>query len=243
MSGFGSFSPEAYAKLQEAYASELSKAEEIEEAGVKIGKDTLSVETSPVRSAWLDKTGLWKYPDGKGDYQDRKQSPEDLLAALRNEAGEVQLPEEEISEEEAAQDLDSLSKEELNQLIDEILAEDDGEGEEASTDEESEDEEDDELGEMSDEELDALINEILNDTEYDDDSEEGGQGSEEEEDVEDAISIAEKIAALKEELAALSASVDTEEEVEVEEPTEEVEETGSQEEPVEEEVTSDDEPA
>jgi hypothetical protein len=236
MSGFGSFSPEAYAKLQEAYANQLSKAEEIEEAGVKIGQDTLGVETAPIRSAWLDKTGLWKYPDGKGDYKDKKQSPEDLLAALRNEAGDVEIPEEELDDEAAAAELDSLSEEELNALIEDILSEDEEEGEES----------DDEEEEMSDEELDSLIDEILRDLDTDEEETQVSVEEEvEEEEVEDAISIAEKIAALKEELAALSASVDVEEVEEVsEEPTEPVEETDSQEQPVEEEeVTSDDEPA
>jgi hypothetical protein len=225
MSGFGSFSPEAYAKLQEAYANELSKAEEAEAAGVKIGNDTLGVETAPLRSAWLDKTGLWQYPDGKGEYQDKKQSPEDLLAALRNGEGEVELPEEELSDEEAAAELDSMTDEELDRLIDEILAEDDTE----AGDEEEEEEEDDSV-------TDEVIEEVKSEDET-------VVADSEEEEVDDAISIAEKIAALKEELAALSASVDTEEGVEDEEPTPDVEETDSEEEPVEEEVTSDDEPA
>ena len=89
MSGFGSFSQEAYDQLRQAYSDQLQRAEEIEEAGVQIGQDKLGVETAPVRSDWLDKTGLWKYPDGRGERQDVEQRQQDLLAALRDENGNL----------------------------------------------------------------------------------------------------------------------------------------------------------
>lgn len=270
MSGFGSFSQEAYDQLKEAYASQLLEAEEIEKAGVKIGQDTLGVETAPFKADWLDKTGLWKYPDGKGDYTDRKQTPEDLLAALRDGDGNVAVAAEEESDEEL--DLDALSDEELDAYIDEIMASIDEEEGDAD-DSESDDEEDEA---MSDEELDALVNSILegvdgdteltddeidalvdryfegNDEESDDEEERldedfnaDGMGDMIGEEDDDAISIADKIAALKAELAELSAGLDVEETDESEEePTEAVEETDSEEDPIEEEeVTSDDEPA
>ena len=266
MSGFGSFSQEAYDQLKEAYASQLLEAEEIEKAGVKIGQDTLGVETAPFKADWLDKTGLWKYSDGKGDYADRKQTPADLLAALRDEDGNVAVTAEEESDEEL--NLDALSDEELDAYIDEIMAsidEEEGDAGESELDDEGDET-------MSDEELDALVNSILGG--IDDDAEltdekinalvdryfDGQSGDSEEEEAaeeivdeasevendDDAISIADKIAALKAELAELSAGLDVEEtdEGEEEEPTETVEETDSEEDPIEEEeVTSDDEPA
>lgn len=229
MSGFGSFSQDAYEQLKEAYAQQLFLADEAEKAGVKIGQDTLGVETAPIKSVWLDKTGLWRYPDGKGEYADTEQKQQDLLAALRNEEGEVELPE---AEQEL--DLDSLSEEELDAMIDEILNEIEGEG---GGEEESEEDEG-ERGEeepLSEEELNALIDEIL----AEDDEDEEPQLS--------AADISARIAELKAELASLSEQVEEEEEEEEYEPEETLgaeEETDSEDELVEEEeVASDDEPA
>jgi len=223
MSGFGSFSQDAYEQLREAYAQQLFLADEAEKAGVKIGQDTLGVETAPIKSVWLDKTGLWRYPDGKGEYADTEQKQQDLLAALRNEEGEVELPE---AEQEL--DLDSLSDEELDSMIDEILNEIEGE---EGGEEESEGEEEP----LSEEELIALIDEIL----AEDDKDEEPQLS--------AADISARIAELKAELASLSEQVEEEEEEEEYEPEETLgaeEETDSEDEPVEEEeVASNDEPA
>lgn len=239
MSGFGQFSQEAYDQLREAYSNQLSQAEDVETAGVKIGSDTLGLETAPFKADWLDKTGLWKYPDGKGDYMDTKQSQEDLLAALRSQDGDE--TEEDI-------DLSDLSDEELLALAAQMVEEEGG-------DEESEEKEE-EIGDLTDEELDALLDEILAASEDDEESEDEEESDDEEEEGDeeegdDAISVAEKIAALKEELASLSASLtlegdeeEAEAEDEEEEPTEAVEETDSEEDPIkeEEEVNSDDEP-
>jgi hypothetical protein len=235
MSGFGQFSQEAYDQLREAYSNQLSQAEDVETAGVKIGSDTLGLETAPYKADWLDKTGLWKYPDGKGDYMDAKQSQEDLLAALRSGN------EDEIDED---MDLSDLSDEELLALAAQMVEEED-------------EEEEGEIGDLTDEELDALLDEILAASEDDEESEDEEESDDEEEesveeeDGDDAISVAEKIAALKEELASLSANLtlegdeeEAEAEDEEEEPTEAVEETDSEEDPIEEEeeVNSDDEP-
>jgi len=236
MSGFGQFSQEAYDQLREAYSNQLSQAEDVETAGVKIGSDTLGLETAPFKADWLDKTGLWKYPDGKGDYMDTKQSQEDLLSALRSEN------EDEIEEDI---DLSDLSDEELLALAAQMV------------EEEGEDEEEDKIGDLTDEELDALLDEILTESEEDEESEDEEESDDEEEEGDeekgdDAISVAEKIAALKEELASLSANLtlegdeeEAEAEDEEEEPTEAVEETDSEEDPIEEEeeVDSDDESA
>jgi len=217
MSGFGGFTPEAYQQLQEAYNQQLTEAEEIENAGVKIGNETLGVETAPFKADWLDKTGLWKYPDGKGDYMDAKQKQENLLAAL-------QTTEEDEKDDEI--DFDNLSDEDIQEILDSISVEDedgDGDGEE-------------EEEEMTDGELEALVDELLSGSDSDDELEDSdsdlddldldeleslvseilGEPAQEAEinDDYDAISVSDKIAALKEELFMLSNSVQEDEEPE-----------------------------
>ena len=200
MSGFGSFSQEAYQQLQEAYSAQLLAANEAEEAGVQIGNEKFSVETEAISSPWLEKTGLWQYPSGKGDHMDLKQSPEDLLAALRNEDGEVVSG---LVDKEEDQNLDELSNEELDAFIDEIL--------EGLDESEGEEEEGQDLDELSDEELDAAIDEIVADIE-----------SREEEDPE---VIAQRIEELKQELDTLAKFLaESQENEEEEEDTQEEEE-------------------
>lgn len=216
MSGFGGFSQEAYDQLRQSYAQQLLKAEEAENAGVTIGQDRLGLETAPLRSPWLDKTGLWQYPDGRGDHLDVQKKQVDLLAALQKE------------DEEEDVDLSTMSDEEIDSLIDEVLAEiDDGEDEVEEDDEEMSDEEiealvnevlsrvngDDDLNleDMSDDELDSMIDEILAEVE----SDEEAQAADLEDEEPDANDIAARIAELKAELAALTE--DSEEEDDEEE--------------------------
>ena len=219
MSGFGGFTPEAYQQLQEAYNQQLTEAEEIEKAGVKIGNETLGVETAPFKADWLDKTGLWEYPDGKGDYMDAKQKQENLLAALQTT--------KEDDDDEI--DFDNLSDEEIQEILDSISVEDEDGGEEEEGEEE----------EMTDEELEALVDELLSGSDSDDELEDSDSDLddldldeleslvseilgeqpvaaeiEDDEDDYDAISISDKIAALKEELFMLSNSVQEDEEPE-----------------------------
>lgn len=252
MSGFGSFSQEAYEQLQQAYAAQLQKAEETEEQGVKIGSDTLGVETAPVRSAWLDKTGLWQYPDGRGERQDVEQKQQDLLAALRDSEGNLPAEDEEL-------ELSDMSDEELDAMIDEVLAEIESDEEAAAADLDDEDPEFDALvrqmlegidEDTSDEEIDAMLDELLGPA----DDEEGEDVEPEPEDdgEPDADDIAARIAELKAELAALTEDGgDEEEEEEYEDEDyapeetqgEEEEETESEDDTADdEEVTSDDEP-
>jgi hypothetical protein len=230
MSGFGQFSQEAYDQLREAYADSLTQAEDVEKEGIKIGGETLGLETAPFKADWLDKTGVWQYPSGKGDYQDARQSPEDLMAALRDENGEIEnsSSDADIENEEEDVDLESMTDEEFDAYINELLVEmeDDDSIDPSNLDEEEDDDID--LSDLNDEELLELAQNLVEDEE----------ASEEEE--EDLISVSDKIAALKEELAALSANVTLEEDEE-----ESTEETDSEEDPIEEqeEVDSDDEPA
>lgn len=225
MSGIGSFSPEAYEQLQQAYASQLARADEIEEAGVKVGADTLGVETVPIKSDWLDRTGLWKYPDGRGEHMDVKQKQQDLLAALRNEDGEVEIP---VDDEEPS--LDEMTNEQVDQMIDEILADlDDSDDSDeidntldsvltdVDIDEESSDSS---IDEMTDEELDAYIDQLIGESEP----------------------TAEDIAIRIEELKAqLSALTESDEDTEDTEDTEEPEETQGEEDETESELSPEDE--
>jgi hypothetical protein len=228
MSGIGSFSPEAYEQLQQAYASQLARADEIEEAGVKVGADTLGVETVPIKSDWLDKTGLWKYPDGRGEHMDVKQKQQDLLAALRNEDGEVEIP---VEDEEPS--LDEMTNEQVDQMIDEILSDlDDSEDSEDSDEidntldsvlseiDPDEESSDSSIDEMTDEELDAYIDQLVGESEP----------------------TAEDIAIRIEELKAqLSALTESDEDTEDTEDTEEPEETQGEEEETESELPPEDE--
>jgi hypothetical protein len=211
MSGFGSFSPEAYQQLQEAYAAQLTAADESESAGVTVAGEKFSVETESAPSPWLEKTGLWQYPSGKGDHLDVQQKQQDLLAALRNEDGELVI---ENDQDESDDSLDGLSEDELNALIDRILSEED-EGEEEEEDEakveaeaeieiEAEVDEDSEKDEeLTDAQLDTLIDELFSDDEGDseDDTEDEPPGKTAEE-------IASEIEALKAELAEISEDVE-----------------------------------
>ena len=212
MSGIGSFSQEAYEQLRAAYASELLRADDQENAGVTVGKDSMGVETAAINSMWLDKTGLWKYPDGKGEYQDVEQKQQDLLAVLRNDDGEVVIPSGIDDEAE----LDSMSDEELDALVDEVL-------EEIEEDEAD----DDEFDNLSDDEFDQLIDQILTEIE-EEDEEDSDEIAIEEPSAED---ISARIQELKAELQALTEG--QEEEDEEEEETEEPEETEGEEEETE----------
>jgi hypothetical protein len=218
MSGFGSFSPEAYQQLQEAYAAQLTAADESESAGVTVAGEKFSVETESAPSPWLEKTGLWQYPSGKGDHLDVQQKQQDLLAALRNEDGELVI---ENLQDESDNSLGGLSEDELNALIDQILSEED-EGEEEDGDEveaktetgPDEDSEKDE--ELTDEQLDTLIDELFSDDEGDSED-----GTEDEPPGKTAEEIASEIEALKAELAEISEDVEETDVEDDQEPDEE----------------------
>ena len=232
MSGFGQFSQEAYDQLRQAYADSLTQAENVEKEGIKIGENTLGLETAPFKADWLDKTGVWRYPSGRGDYQDARQSPEDLMAALRDENGEIKSSSSDVGDEEEDVDLESMTDEEIDSFVDQLLAEMEAEDDQEDGEDEDENEDEDEdvdLSDLSDEELLELAKEVL----ADEDEEEETPDEEEEEDL---ISVADKIAALKEELAALSANLTLEgDEEEAEDEEEEPTETDSDEDPIEEE--------
>ena len=135
----GDFSQEAYQALREAYANELVTQEEAEIQGVSVMGQSLSTETIPVDSPWLDKVGLEQYPTGKSAYSDEPQrTPEEVLEIMR--ASVAKRDAEESDEVEETEEDESMSDEEVDNLIESIL---DDEDEDEEDDEEPEDDESD----------------------------------------------------------------------------------------------------
>ena len=188
----GDFSQEAYQALREAYANELVTQEEAEIQGVSVMGQSLSTETIPVDSPWLDKVGLEQYPSGKSAYSDEPQrTPEEVLEIMR--ASVAKRDAEEADEVEETEEDESMSDEEVDNLIESILDdEDEDEDEEEEGTEEGDDEEEDEDEDEED------------DGEEEDDDE---SDSEEVEEVEEEMSpddIASEIEALRAELDAMT---------------------------------------
>ena len=191
----GDFSQEAYQALREAYANEMVTQEEAEVQGVQVMGLNLSTETIPVDSPWLDKVDLEQYPSGKSAYSDEPQrTPEEVLEIMR--ASVAKRDAEESDEVEETEE-ESMSDEEVDNLIESILDDEDDDSEETD-EEEGEEEEDDE-----DEEED-------NDEEDEDGEEEEDEETEEETDDSDEADemspddIASEIEALRAELDAMT---------------------------------------
>ncbi len=187
----GDFSQEAYQALREAYANQLTGQEEQELEGVRVMGQKMSMETLPVDSPWRDKIKAWTYPAGKSSYNDGPQkSPEEVLEIMREAAAERDAIY--AKSQEADDEIDEMSDEDLDAYVDSILAEDEDEDEE----EEDEDEVELEDNGLTDEELDAVF-EADEDEEEDDEVEEEEEEEEEEYDPEE---IASQIQALREQL-------------------------------------------
>ena len=194
----GDFTQEAYQQLRAAYADSLSTQEDQELEGKEIFGQKMSLETLPVNSPWRDKIKDWQYPDGKSEYQDGKQSPDEILQLMRDSVMEKKAADAEAEE---------LSDEELDAILDEILEEgdDDLDEDEESEDEESNEEESDEEEEDEedeDEELDGVDDDEIIDDGPDDeevDEEEEEEFDEEEEEVDPEV-VAAQIAELKEQI-------------------------------------------
>ena len=133
----GDFSPEAYEQLREAYAKEAEDQRTAEEKGFDIMGLNLGLETAPVDSPWADKIELWEYPDGKSEYEDKKQSPDEILQIMRDAAQERIDAESEEEEEE---------EESVEEEVDEDEEGDEDEGEDEEDDEDDEDDEEEEEG-------------------------------------------------------------------------------------------------
>mgnify|MGYP000188447704 CR=1 FL=1 len=142
----GDFTQEAYQQLRDAYANSLSTQEEQEIEGRTVLGQQMSLETLPVDSPWRDKIKDWQYPDGKTEYQDGKQSPDEILQLMRDSVTEKKAADEEA---------ETLSDEELDAILDEILEEGDDDDDESGEDEsEAEEEDEDEDEEVEEEEED-----------------------------------------------------------------------------------------
>lgn len=149
----GDFSAEAYQQLRDAYAKQLNSTDDAEAAGREVMGQQLPLETMKVDSPWADKVNPWTYPNGKSEYIDGKQSPDEILAIMRDAAQEridadkVEEAKELVAEaEEVEVEEEEMSDEELDELVRSVLSDEDDV-------EEDEDEEEDEE-ERGDEGLD-----------------------------------------------------------------------------------------
>ena len=201
----GDFSQEAYQALREAYANEMVTQEEAEIQGVSVMGQSLSTETIPVDSPWLDKVGLEQYPTGKSAYSDEPQrTPEEVLEIMR--ASVAKRDEEEADEVEETEEDESMSDEEVDNLIESILDDEDEteEGKEEEGDsEETEEEESDEEEEEDSEDEEEDDGEEEDDDESDDEPEDDESDSEEVDDM-SPDDIAYEIEALRAELDAMT---------------------------------------
>jgi len=200
----GDFSQEAYQALREAYANEMVTQEEAEIQGVSVMGQSLSTETIPVDSPWLDKVGLEQYPTGKSAYSDEPQrTPEEVLEIMR--ASVAKRDEEEADEVEETEEDESMSDEEVDNLIESILDDEDDEEEDGDDSEETDDEEDDEEEEEDedDEEEDEEDDGEEEDDESDDEPEDDESDSEEVDEM-SPDDIAYEIEALRAELDAMT---------------------------------------
>ena len=137
----GDYNADALEAFRAAYASQMQTPEDLDTAPNGLPGSEVS-NTSP----WIQHTGLWRYPSGKGPDDDlQKPFNSDSYISLEPDSDPE---EEEMTDEEFDDYLNSLSLEEL-----EFLAEDLGI--------ELENSEDDDV--MSDEEVESLIAEINND--------------------------------------------------------------------------------
>ena len=187
----GDFTQEAYQQLRAAYADSLSTQEDQELEGKEIFGRKMTLETLPVNSPWRGRIKDWQYPDGKTEYQDGKQSPDEILQLMRDSVMEKKTADAEAEE---------LSDEELDAILDQILEEGD---DEADDDESEEDEDDDEEEELTEEELDAILDDVGDGDEEgdeDEDEDEDGEEFDEEEEEVDPEVVASQIAELKEQI-------------------------------------------
>ena len=195
----GDFSQEAYQALREAYANQLTGQDEQELEGVQVMGQRMTMETLPVDSPWRDKIEKWQYPTGKSAYADGPQkTPEEVLELMREAAAERDVAEAAAAKEE--DDIDSLSDEDLDAYVDNLLAE-------LDKDEDYQGEEDEEESESEEEdgEIDDLIDSVLDEEEEEDEVEEEIEEEVEEDEPEeyDPEEIASEIQSLRDQLEAL----------------------------------------
>lgn len=102
----GDFDQEAIEAFRAAYAQQLASPDQEDVANNSGLPTNVVTNTSP----WIEHTGLWKYPSGKGPDQDLKTAfnPNAYLA------GEVMDGDGEI---------EGMSEDEVNALLDEVVDE------------------------------------------------------------------------------------------------------------------------
>ena len=195
----GDFSQEAYQALREAYANQLTGQDEQELEGVQVMGQRMTMETLPVDSPWRDKIEKWQYPTGKSAYADGPQkTPEEVLELMREAAAERDVADAAAAKEE--DDIDSLSDEDLDAYVDNLLAElDEDEDEDDDEVEEDEEGDDDDEDEVEEEEVE------VEETEEEEEEVEETEEEEEEEEPEDydPEEIASEIQSLRDQLEAL----------------------------------------
>ena len=177
----GDFSQEAYQALREAYANQLTGQDEQELEGVQVMGQRMTMETLPVDSPWRDKIEKWQYPSGKSAYADGPQkTPEEVLELMREAAAERDVADAAAAKEE--DDIDSLSDEDLDAYVDNLLAELDEDEDYQGEEEEEED---------SDEDLDEVIDSVLDEDEDEDEDDDEEVEEDEEEDDEEVEEVTE----------------------------------------------------
>ena len=110
----GDFTQKAYQQLRDAYADSLSTQDEQELAGKEILGQQMSLETLPVNSPWRSQIKDWQYPNGKSEYLDGKQSPEEILELMRDSVR---------NKVEADEAEEGMSDEELEAILAQLLDE------------------------------------------------------------------------------------------------------------------------
>ena len=119
----GDYSAEALEAFRSAYAAQMQTPEDLDQAPNGLPGSEVS-NTSP----WIAHTGLWKYPSGKG--------PEDDLKQPFNPDAFLPEEEEELTDEEVDAYIDSLTQEELWALGEELGVFDESADDETVTDDE-----------------------------------------------------------------------------------------------------------
>jgi hypothetical protein len=137
----GDYNADALEAFRAAYASQMQTPEDLDTAPNGLPGNEVS-NTSP----WIQHTGLWRYPSGKGP-DDDLQKPFNSDSYISLEA-DSESEEGDMTDEEFDDYLDSLSLEELQFLAEDLGIDlEDSEGDDV----------------MSDEEVESLIAEINND--------------------------------------------------------------------------------
>jgi len=110
---------DAVEAFRAAYAAQLMTPED-QDMDTRTGLPAGEISNT---SPWIEHTGLWRYPSGKGPDDDLKQPF---------------VPEQYYEEDEDEDEDENLSDDEIDTLIDEILNEIRTEGDDGSADEDDE---------------------------------------------------------------------------------------------------------